>query len=82
MCLLKVERVDRNHNYFVRLFFDDRRDLFDRVMLALPVLSETEIIAAKFPSMLDGLTRAFRDRLLNFCFVRTAFTRLLAGMFR
>ncbi len=41
MCLLKVERVDRNHNDFVRLFFDDGRDLFNRVMLTLPILSES-----------------------------------------
>ena len=52
MCLLKVERVDRNHNYFVRLFFDDKRDLFDRVMLALPVLSD-------FMQMLNEVRRGF-----------------------
>lgn len=40
---IKIERVDRNHHYFVRIFFDDWHDLFDRVLSSLPFFSNLKL---------------------------------------
>ena len=59
MHCLKIERVDRNDNYFARLFLDDGRDLFDLVMPSLPIFVVGKIVTAKLARVFGRLARPF-----------------------
>ena len=80
MLSLKIERVNRNHNYFVRLFLDDGRDLFDAVMPSLPILVVRKIVPAKLASVLGRLARPLCYGITNLGLAGAPFARLLAGM--
>src|SRR5258708_241882 len=80
MFSLKIERVNRDHNYFVCLFLDDARDLFDAVMPSLPILFVGKIVPAKLASVLGGLARPLRYGITNFSLAGATFARLLASM--
>jgi hypothetical protein len=77
---LKVERVNRNDNYFIGLRLDDRRDLLYRVMPSLPFGVERKVLAAHLPSVLGSLARTLPNGLLHFGGGRAAFQRLFSGM--
>src|SRR5437867_9026433 len=80
MFSLKIKRVNRNHNYFVRLFLDNARDLFDAVMPSLPILVVRKIVQAKLASVLDRLARPLCYGITNLSLAGTPFARLIAGM--
>lgn len=80
MFSLKIERVNRNHNYFVRLYLDDGRNLFDWVMPSLPILVVRKIVPAKLACVLGRLARALCDGNTNLSLTGAAFPRLLTSM--
>ena len=49
--------------------------------MAIPILAECEIVAAKVPSALGGFMRAGADGLDDLGFRRAAFNALFAGVF-
>src|ERR1700722_7299193 len=82
MSFLKVERVHRNDNCFVRFFLDDGRDLFDAVMPSLPILVIRKIEPAKYTLTLRRLARPVRNGMANLRFGGASLVRLLARMVR
>src|SRR5438132_13625186 len=80
MCLLKVEPVNGNHNNFLRLFLDDRSDLFDAIMAPLPIFVVRKIVPAKLTSVLGRLARPLGYGITNLSLASATFVRLLAGM--
>src|ERR1700739_4134397 len=77
----KVKCIDGNDNNFVGLFFDDRDDLFDCVMFALPLALKRKIVAAHFTPSGRQLSGAFSHSLFYLGLSCAALSGLLFRVF-
>jgi hypothetical protein len=80
MFFLKIERVNRNYNYFILLFLDNRCDLFDSVMPSLPILVVWKIIPAKLTRVFGWLARPLHNGIANLSLAGTPFLCLLTSV--